>query len=108
MGRAYVHEYSTDEVEAHPFGIFVDSARRASVLAMPQVVRSLGICFVISLSFVGLSLFLEKSADAALTSIGSTVSAGLFFLLGPFVALKLQLPLLKAKIQMEQEQEGVA
>ena len=28
--------------------------------------------------------------------------------LGPFVALKLQLPLLKAKIQMEQEQEGVA
>ncbi|KAL1522857.1 hypothetical protein AB1Y20_017824 [Prymnesium parvum] len=80
-------EYVAEQVEVSPWSVLFSETRRASVLAFPQALKSIGKCVVISLLAFVTSVLLEKEADEALSRIDGTVSAGLFFLLGPYVGL---------------------
>jgi hypothetical protein len=74
-------------VEARPWSIIFSATRRASVLAFPTAWKAVVKCLVISVVALASSIFIEKEADEALTRIDGTISAGLFFLLGPYVGL---------------------
>ena len=82
-------EYQTEELEQKPWTILFADIRRFSVLDFPAVLRELASCFIVSLAFLFLSLLCEESVVSALSTVGSTVSAGLFFLLGPYVGVSL-------------------
>ena len=82
-----VLEYETRQLEARPWAIILEETRRASVLAMPHVLRSMIRCSIIAIIFMGLSLLLEEEVMEVITSANLTVSGGLFFLLGPYVGL---------------------
>ena len=76
-------EYANDQVAMNPWAILLRSTRRASVIAFPSVVKGVISCMITSSIFLMMSCVLEKAADDALQAIGATISAGLFFLLGP-------------------------
>ncbi|KAL3916691.1 MAG: hypothetical protein SGPRY_006711 [Prymnesium sp.] len=80
-------EYIAEQVEVAPWSVLFSQTRRASVLAFPQALKSMIKCLSISIIAFLLSVLLEKEADEALSRIDSTVSAGLFFLLGPYVGI---------------------
>ena len=80
-------EYETRELESKPWAIILEETRRASVLVMPHVLRSILYCSVLAVTFMGVSLLLEEEVMTVITSVNSVVSAGLFFLLGPYVGL---------------------
>ena len=80
-------EYETKQLEERPWAIILEETRRASVLVMPRVVRSILFCSVLAVTFMGVSLLLEEEVMTVITSVNSVVSAGLFFLLGPYVGL---------------------
>jgi len=80
-------EYETAQLESRPWAIILDETRRASVLAMPHVKRSMGMCALLSIAAIGTSLLLEEEVMTVISQVNSVVSAGLFFLLGPYVGL---------------------
>ena len=80
-------EYSAEQVEAHPWRFLTSEVRKASVMAFPSVVRSLLECSLLATIFIFLSVLFEADVMDTLGAVSSTVSAGLFFLLGPYVAL---------------------
>ena len=52
-------EYETEQLERHPFSIILDETRRASVLAMPHVLRSMAHCAVTAVAAIAASLVME-------------------------------------------------
>jgi len=54
---------------------------------MPHVLRSMATCAVISVATIAISLALEDEVMSVIATVNGVVSAGLFFLLGPFVGL---------------------
>ena len=76
-----------------PLAILSDSTPggtgQASVFAFATVIASMKQCTVVSAVFIALSLLLEDTALTTLSSVNVAVSAGLFFLLGPYVAVSL-------------------
>jgi hypothetical protein len=87
VGEDKLLEYVAEQVEARPWSVLFLATRRASVLAFPQALKAVVKCLLISTTAICVSLLLEKEADEALARIDGTISAGLFFLLGPFVGL---------------------
>ena len=80
-------EYETEQLERDPFSIILDTTRRASVLAMPHVLGSMARCAVTSLAAIAASLVMEDEVMSVISAVNSVISAGLFFLLGPYVGL---------------------
>lgn len=80
-------EYETEQLESRPFSIILEETRRASVLAMPHVLRSMATCAVTSVAAIAVSLVLEDEVMSVIAAVNGVVSAGLFFLLGPYVGL---------------------
>ena len=56
-------EYETRELESKPWAIILEETRRASVLVMPHVLRSILYCSVLAVTFMGVSLLLEEEVD---------------------------------------------
>jgi len=79
-------EYLEQEVAVKPIEIAVTHAG-CTVFAFPHVTQGLLGSSIISVIAFCLSVFFEPTVMDSLTLIGSTVSSGLFFLLGPYVGL---------------------